>query len=154
MTQFVIDTNIVFSAILNPNNKIGQIILNGYKYFNFYSIEQLKYEIDNHEDKILKISGLSLNDYIRLKQLIISKIRFVHHILIDDINEKLAESLTSDIDPGDKLFVALSIQLKSKLWTGDNKLSEGLIKKGCKQVINTEELFQRYLEKEVKRRDK
>jgi predicted nucleic acid-binding protein len=57
--KLVIDTNIVFSAILNPASPIGQIILNGSKYFYFLSIDQLKNEIDKHENKILKISGLS-----------------------------------------------------------------------------------------------
>lgn len=37
--KFVIDTNIVFSAILNPDSPIGQIILNGSKYFKFTLIK-------------------------------------------------------------------------------------------------------------------
>ncbi len=151
MTKFVIDSNIVFSAILNPNNKIGQIILNGHKYFNFFSIDQLKNEIIQHEEKILKISGLEYNDYLRLNQLILSKIKFIHHLLIDESNFKRAENLTKDIDPDDLLFVGLSIQYKCKLWTGDHKLSQGLTKKGFKQVISTEEIFRKYLEQEFKR---
>ena len=39
--KIVIDTNIVFSAILNPESPIGQIILNGSKYFTFYSADLL-----------------------------------------------------------------------------------------------------------------
>ena len=54
--KLVVDTNIVFSSILRPQSPIGQIILNGSKYFTFLSIDQLKNEIDNHENKILKIS--------------------------------------------------------------------------------------------------
>jgi hypothetical protein len=40
--KLVIDTNIVFSAILNPASPIGQIILNGSKYFYFLSIGSIK----------------------------------------------------------------------------------------------------------------
>ncbi len=84
--KFVIDTNIVFSAILNPESPIGQIILNGSKYFTFFSIDQLKNEIDNHEDKILKICRLSQSDYQRIYGLIKSKLKFVNQLLINPAN--------------------------------------------------------------------
>ena len=75
--KIVVDTNIVFSAILNPESPIGQIILNGSKYFTFYSADQLKTEIDSREDKILKISGLEKDDFFRIYGLIKSRIQFV-----------------------------------------------------------------------------
>ena len=53
--KVVIDSNIVFSAILNSKSKIGQLIINGSKYFDFYSIGLLKDEIHKHKDKILQI---------------------------------------------------------------------------------------------------
>ena len=49
--KFIVDTHIVFSAILNPESPIGQIILNGSKYFTFLSIDQLIDEINDHENK-------------------------------------------------------------------------------------------------------
>lgn len=149
--NLVIDTNIVFSAILNSESSIGQIILNGSKYFNFFSIEQLNNEIDNHEDKILKISGLTQRDYHTILDLIKSKIKFVNHLLINSKNYQKAYELTKDIDPDDLLFVGLSIQFDCKLWTGDRQLISGLFEKQYKQYITTEELFQIYLEKELNR---
>ncbi|HAM97267.1 MAG TPA: nucleotide-binding protein [Marinilabiliales bacterium] len=150
--RFVIDTNIVFSAILNPESPIGQIILNGSKYFTFLSIEQLKDEIECHEDKILKISGLSQSEYFKIYGLIKSKIRFVNQLLINaDIYQK-ADELTKDIDPDDLLFVGLSIQFRCKLWSGDKQLINGISNKGFNQVITTEELFQLYLNRELKRK--
>jgi len=38
--------------------------------------------------------------------------------------------LCKDIDESDTPFVALTIELKALLWTGDKKLKEGLKKKG------------------------
>ncbi len=152
--NFVIDSNIVFSAILNPESKIGQIVLNGSKYFTFFSIDQLQDEIHNHEDKILKISGLSRIDYLRIYGLIKSKIRLVNQLLINSDNYNTAEELTRDIDCDDLLFVGLSIQLRCKLWSGDKRLINGLRDKGFKQTITTEELFQLYLAKEFKRKIK
>lgn len=151
--RIIVDTNIVFSAILNPDSPIGQIILNGSKYFTFYTIEQLNSEIQDHESKILKISGLSRIDYIKLLDLIHSKIKFVNHLLIDDKNYLKAEDLTKDIDKDDMLFVGLALQFDCKLWSGDKKLIKGLHKKGFKKNISTDQLFELYLDNELKRRE-
>jgi len=152
--KYIVDSNIVFSAILNPESPIGQIILNGSKYFTFLSIDLLKDEIDNHENKILKISGLSHSDYLKIYGLIKSKIKFVNQLLIDSDNYQKADELTNDIDPDDLLFVGLSIQLRCKLWSGDKHLIKGLLNKEFNQIITTDELFQIYLSKELKRKRK
>lgn len=57
--KIIVDTNIVFSAILNSQGKIGQLIINGSKFFKFYSVGLLKDEIEEHKDKIFKISGFT-----------------------------------------------------------------------------------------------
>lgn len=57
--KITVDTNIVFSAILNSQGRIGQLIIIGSEYFEFYSINLLEEEIFNHENKILKSSGMS-----------------------------------------------------------------------------------------------
>lgn len=150
----VVDSNIIFSAILNPKSKIGQIIINGSKYFSFISVEQLKFEIKNHEEKILKISELNHSDFLKIYEFIESKIKFVHYLLINDDNYKEAEELTHDIDPDDLLFVGLSLQFRCKLWSGDKKLIKGLQKKEFDPTITTEELFQIYLNNEFDKRYK
>ncbi len=55
--RIVVDTNIVFSAILNTNSKIGIILLQPKSRLNFYSTERLSYEIEEHNEKIKKISN-------------------------------------------------------------------------------------------------
>src|SRR5690606_4600909 len=129
-----------------------QIILNGSKYFTFISADQLKTEIDNHESKILNISGLNKLDYLRLLDLILKKIQFVHHLLINDINYQKANELTQKVDPDDILFVGLAMQFNCKLWTGDKKLIKGLEVEGFTQILTTEQLFLLYLNKEFKRK--
>jgi predicted nucleic acid-binding protein len=56
--KIVVDSNIVFSGILNPKSNISQILMNGSKYFEFYTIHQLTDEIFEHQDKIIKISKM------------------------------------------------------------------------------------------------
>ena len=46
--RIVVDTNIVFSAILNTNSKIARVILQPKNRLNFYSTEQLSFEIENY----------------------------------------------------------------------------------------------------------
>jgi predicted nucleic acid-binding protein len=52
----------------------------------------------------------------------------------------------------DIAFVALSKQLRCKLWTGDKVLIDGLHKKGFKNTISTNELikYRTDLEKKYK----
>ena len=57
--KFVIDTNIIFSALLNSNSNIGELILQGGNYFEYYTINQLKNEILRYKNKIIKHSNIS-----------------------------------------------------------------------------------------------
>jgi predicted nucleic acid-binding protein len=82
--KIIVDTNIVFSAILNSQGKIGQLIINGSKFFTFYTVGLLKDEIGEHKDKILKISGFTNDQFIKSYETIIKRITFVDEILISD----------------------------------------------------------------------
>ena len=52
MTKIIIDTNIVFSALLNTNSRIGQILINGNRYYDFYLPEYIRFEIFEHTEKL------------------------------------------------------------------------------------------------------
>lgn len=56
LMKITINSNIVFSAILNSLAKIGQLIINGSRFFKFFTIVLLKEEIEEHKDKILSKS--------------------------------------------------------------------------------------------------
>lgn len=84
--KIVVDSNIVFSAILNTQSKIGQLIINGSKYFDFYTVGLLKDEIIEHKDKILNSTKFSETQFDDTFQLIISKISFLDDILLTDMD--------------------------------------------------------------------
>jgi len=69
MTKIVVDTNIVISALMNTNSRIGQILVNRKSYFNFYSPEYIRCEIFMHKEKIKSIGRLS--EFIEAYNLII-----------------------------------------------------------------------------------
>jgi len=143
--RIVVDTNIAFSAILNTNSKIARILLQPKSRLNFYSTEQLSYEIEEHKEKIKKTSNYSDNELDRIVTLITNKIRFINLRLIPKESYELAESLTQNVDEDDTEFVALTEHIKGKLWSGDKELQRGLNKKGWNKFISTEELFDRII---------
>lgn len=143
--RIVVDTNIVFSAILNTNSKIAIILLQPKSRLNFYSTERLSYEIEEHKEKIKKISNYSDYELDRIITLITNKIRFINLRLIPKESYEFSESLTRDIDIDDTEFVALTEHIKGKLWSGDKELQKGLSKKGWNKFISSEELFKRII---------
>ncbi len=152
--KIVVDSNIVFSAILNTKGKIGQLIINGSEFFNFYSIALLKEEIMEHKAKILKITGLKEKQFEEVFQIIISRIKFIDDIVLSAEKIKEAENLVLGIDNDDTMFVALNNYLSAKLWTGDKQLIKGLKKKEYFQTITTDELHAIFLEKKLKKEKK
>lgn len=47
MTKLIVDSNIIFSAILNVKSRIGQILLTGEDFYEFYAPK-----IWEHQEKI------------------------------------------------------------------------------------------------------
>jgi len=139
--RIVVDTNIVFSAILNTNSKISKIILQPKSKLNLYSTDQLEYELAEHWNKLKRISKYSEIELHKVSTLITSKIKFISVELIPRNLFINAEKLTTDIDIDDTEFVALTEHIRGKLWTGDKELIKGLKKKKWDKIIATEELY-------------
>ncbi|HNE49713.1 MAG TPA: PIN domain-containing protein [Chitinophagales bacterium] len=138
--RIIIDTNIVFSAILNTNNKIARIIFQPKTGFNFYATPKLLEEVEEHKTKILSLTKLSNTELDRIISLISNKIRFINYNLIPIEIYNFAEKLTYDVDIDDTEFIALTEHIKGKLWTGDKELKKGLQLKNWNKFISTDEL--------------
>lgn len=148
--KIVVDSNIVFSAILNTQSKIGQLIINGSKYFDFYTIGLLKDEIIEHKDKILHSTKFSQSQFNDTFQLITSRITFVDDILLTDKDLIKAIGLVAGIDENDALFIALNNHLLANLWTGDKRLLNGLRNKGYLRILTTNDLYEIFIDKQMK----
>ena len=81
--------------------------------------------------------------YMNLRGYLISSYdRFIEALLTPKkTNFKKALLLCENIDPKDTPYLPLSIELNIPLWTNDKKLIKGLIDKGYKNIITTEEIF-------------
>lgn len=55
--NLVVDTNIVFSSLINPNSNIGEILLNPSFNLSFFAPVLLSQELDKYYQKLLKASG-------------------------------------------------------------------------------------------------
>ncbi|MFO8233835.1 MAG: PIN domain-containing protein [Bacteroidales bacterium] len=152
MNKIIIDTNILFSALLNTDSRIGQILINGKRYYDFYAPEYIREEIIEHKDKIKTIAKLSDNDFIKLYELILRNITILNHTLIPTNIYIKAEKLCETIDLDDTIFVAVAEFTRGKLWTGDKKLINGLSEKGYKRLIRTEEIYRDFISKRKRKK--
>ena len=139
--KIVVDANIVFSSILNSNGKIGDLLINSKRFFSFIAPDFLRTEIYAHYNKLIEISHLRLEQILESEHQIYKSITFISEEQISLESWQFAESLVSDIDPKDIVYVAYTKQFKSKLWTGDKKLISGLTKKNYKNILTTDDLF-------------
>jgi len=138
--NLVIDTNIVFSALLNPNSTIGDLLLNYQGEISYFAPELLITEIDRYATKIEIFSKLNKTQLSICKNLILNSIHFVSEELISEENWQSAYKLTKTIDEDDTPFVALALEMNSKLWTGDKKLSIGISLKNPDLIFSTAEI--------------
>lgn len=140
--KIIVDTNIIFSAILNTNSQIGDLILNSNKTFEFFSTSYLKEELEKHKDKLSQISKLSVEEIDLIKSQVFNKVEFITEEIVPFEYWKNAAELVRDVDMDDIAFVALSLFMdKSPIWTGDEQLRKGIINKGFKEILNTSEVL-------------
>ena len=139
--KLIVDANIDFSGILNSNGKIGDILINSNKKFDFIAPEFLRTEIYKHHSKICKISKMTLEQVREAEFLICKDIKFISAEQIKNSHWILAEKLVADVDPKDTHYIAYSKHFRCKIWSGDKELIRGLSKKGFTNFISTEELF-------------
>ena len=139
--KIVVDTNIIFSTLLNSNSNIADLLFNSHKHFEFYSCSYMRYEIQKHWERLKKISKLSDEQLQISYTQVLSKIKFINEEIIPVETWLASEEITKGIDIDDTDFVALAKFLKATLWTGDKVLYKGLKKIGFKKLLSTTELL-------------
>jgi predicted nucleic acid-binding protein len=138
--KVVVDTNIIFSGLLNPEGTISDLLLNSSGQLDFYSPNFILDELESHRKKLLKLSGFTERELDYLQLAIFKKVDLIDLESIKKSTFEEAQRLTADVDQFDFPFVALALELASPLWTGDKKLKNGLFKKGIDWVLTTENI--------------
>jgi predicted nucleic acid-binding protein len=129
----IVDTNILFSALLKTQTSFADIVLKTEN--NFFVCELVLVELFKHKEKIIKLSRLSEDEVIQLYQIYLKKLHLYKEELISFENRQRAYNLCHDIDKHDSAHVALTLELNGLLLTSDKILKTGLLSKGFNQFF-------------------
>jgi len=124
----VIDTNLLFSALIPKASKIRDVLFEGH--LICYAPNFLITEIYRHKEKLIKQSKLSEPEFYSLFNNLIECVHFVPLEFFSIEAKQAAYNLCHDVDIKDTPFIALAIALDIPIWTGDKKLKDGLSAKG------------------------
>lgn len=124
----IIDTNILFSALLHGDSRFARAILESGG--SFFICESILIELFKHKERISRLSKLDEDDLLRLLYLLLRQVTVFREEMIDPELRQEAVSLCRDIDPADASAVALTLHLRGLLWTGDLKLKNALRTRG------------------------
>jgi predicted nucleic acid-binding protein len=138
MLKIVVDTNILFSALLSKKGKIRDIIMRGN--FVFFSCNFAIAELISLSEKLIKNLRINKKEWQLFVYQVVKNVNFVSEHFLSQKSLNTAVKLCKDIDIKDTPFVALSLDLEGCLWTGDKELVNGLKRKGFDKVLMTDDL--------------
>ncbi len=129
MNEIIItDANIIFSALISDSRKIRQILAKDD--LQFVAPKFIVVELFKHALRIQKSSKLSRDEILELLSSIINRIKLYEEDLISIGSWAEAARLCRDVDEKDTPYIALALELNAEVWTDDEELKIGLIKKG------------------------
>ncbi len=140
--EIVLDSNILFSALISGK----EIYIDILRSLDVYAPDFIFRELSKYQKRIIKKTRLEDEFLFFIKELF-SEITVIPKLAISQKGYENALLLCNDIDPKDTAFLALSIEFDIPLWSNDKKLLQGLMAKGYKKIITTEEIFEQTLMK-------
>ncbi len=105
----IVDTNIVFSALLKIDSTFMEFLLT--TQHKFHISELLVIEIFKHKEKLVELSGLSEAEIIKFYYLLLSKVHIFKEELISVGNWRTAFELCKDVDEADTPLSLLPLSL-------------------------------------------
>lgn len=144
MDSIIVDTNILFSAILNIDSIISKIIIENNK-FTFYTPDFSIDELNKHKNKLIKLTRYEEHEYNEIYNIIFHRVIILNNNIIPNKYFINAREYCKNIDEKDTIFVAYALFFNSKLWTGDKKLINGLKNQNLNITIETSELLNKFI---------
>lgn len=132
----VVDTNVVFSALLKAGGHFPEVLLQSEH--SFHVGESVLVELFRHKEKILRLSQLGDEDLANFYHVLLRRITVFKEDLIAPAHWRTASELCDGVDENDTPHVALTLELDGLLWTGDKRLREGLAAKGFDRFFSPE----------------
>ncbi|MBV6428517.1 MAG: hypothetical protein KIPDCIKN_03052 [Haliscomenobacter sp.] len=125
----VVDTNILFSALLKESNRFADALLLA-EQVTFFAPKFVIVELFKYKEKISELSKMPDSVVFEALYKLLKPIHFFDESLLSPSNLSRAYALCAGIDEKDTPFVALTLELDGQLWTGDKKLKQGLLQRG------------------------
>ena len=139
MSKFVLDSNILFGAIISSREIYFEII----KKFDLFIPDFALKEIEKYEELILRKTKLDKKELNAFLVRLFKGITILPSIIIDKDSKQKALELCKDIDEKDTPYIALAIELDIPFITNDKKLYRELRKKEFSNIL----LFEDFLQK-------
>ncbi|MGD9779122.1 PIN domain-containing protein [Methanomethylovorans sp.] len=130
--EFVIDANIILSALIATEGKTFALIFNDH--FKLFAPEFLLEEVGKYKDLILRKSGLKEEDFQVFLSFVSSRIEFIPY---EEFKGQLKRAAQITPDPKDTEYIALALKLKCGVWSNDKVLKE----QDAVKVYSTTELI-------------
>lgn len=141
MKEYVIDANILFSAMVSGK----EIYKSLFTMNKFYVPDFAFSEMEEHKKTI--ITKTKLKNPQKLKDftvLLFSNLVVIPNFVITEKSMRSAYELCRNIDEKDTIYVALAIELNKPLLTRDKSLYNGLVNKGFKLVFMFDNIFNNF----------
>ncbi len=130
MMPFVVDANILFSALIK-DGATAEILVNNLGFL--YAPEFIFEEFYKHKEEILKKTKRTPAEF---DSLFGSMMELIIVVPLDEYKHMLKKAEEISPDPNDVPYFALALKLEIPLWSNDKKLK----KQNQLRVYNTEEL--------------
>lgn len=139
MKGFVIDANIIFTALISGKDIYTQLFAENQLYMPDFALTEIQY----YQDLILQKTKVNPNNFRQFVLSLFTNVTIVPNFLISTESYYKAFTLCKDIDEKDTTYLALAIEFDMTLVTKDEVLAKGLKEKGFMNVITLRELFER-----------
>jgi predicted nucleic acid-binding protein len=125
----VVDTNILFSLLLRGETTLRKRFLTG-SAPSFHCPRFVFVELFQHKERIVRATELSEYHLLECLSEFLARVHFVEEGGIPIGTWIEARRLCRDVDLKDAPFIALTLHLDGRLWTGDEQLKAGLRARG------------------------
>lgn len=112
----VVDTNIVFSALLHSGGRFTEVLLTSNR--RFVVNELVLVELFKHKEKVVRLSRLTDEDVVHLFYELMRALELLKEALVDPANRARAIELYRDSDVTDAPHAAIALETEGLLWTG------------------------------------
>lgn len=142
MNRYILDANVIFSALISGKELFVQLFENN----KFYAPDFILVEIDKYKSIILKKSKLQIEEFQEFIQRLFQQVTIIPALYITDKNKHIAIELCQDIDIKDTAYVALSIEMNYPIITRDAKLYNGLKNKKFENILLLDEFIKQQID--------